>query len=88
MLLRKLAMKGEDIEWVSSSKTNLAIYKADPLGGYAYPNRSILTVFEATRELNLTQHYLCQNPNLPIMSISGEEDPVTGGTKGLKKTFS
>lgn len=88
MLLRKLAMNGEDIEWVSSSKTNLAIYKADPLCGYAYPNRSILTVFEATRELNLTQHYLCQNPNLPIMSISGEEDPVTGGTKGLKKTFS
>ena len=87
MLLRKLAMNGENIEWVSSSKTNLANYKSDPLCGYAYPNRSILTVFEATRQLKLIHHYLCQNPNLPIMSISGEEDPVTGGKRGLKKTF-
>ena len=87
MILRKLAMNGDNIDWVSSSRTNLAIYKQDPLCGYAYPNRSILTVFEATRELRLTKHYLCQNPNLPIMSVSGEEDPVTGGTAGLHKTF-
>lgn len=87
MLLRKLAMNGEDIEWVSSSKTNLAIYKSDPLCGYAYPNRSILTVFQATRQLRLTHNYLCKNPNLPVMSISGEDDPVTGGTRGLEKTF-
>ena len=87
MLLRKMAMNGEDIEWVSSSKTNLAIYKSDPLCGYAYPNRSILTLFQAVRELRLTTHYQCKNPNLPIMSISGKEDPVTGGTLGLKETF-
>ena len=87
MLLRKLAMNGENIEWVSSNKTNLAIYRSDPLCGYAYPNKSILTVFEATRELKLIHHYACKNPNLPIMSISGEDDPVTCGPSGLKKTF-
>lgn len=87
ILLRKLAMNGEDIEWVSSSKTNLAIYKSDPLCGYPYPNQSILTIFQATRELRLTHHYQCFNPALPIMSVSGKEDPVTGGKRGLNSTF-
>lgn len=87
MLLRKLGMNGENIDWVSSNKTNLEIYKNDPLCGYPYPNESILTLFEATRELGMTEHYLCNNPQLPIMSISGKEDPVTGGKNGLKRTF-
>ena len=48
-LLRQLVMNGDDIEWVSTSQTNLANYRADLLAGYKYPNESALTVMEAVR---------------------------------------
>ena len=86
-ILRKAAMNCKNISWVSYSQTNIAQYKADPLCYYPYPNRSILTIFEATRELKEIGHYQCKNPDLPIMSISGKDDPVTGGTRGLQESF-
>ena len=86
-LLRKIIMNGDDISWVSYNKENLKNYREDPLCGYKYPNSSVLTVMEAVRELKQSDHYKCKNPDLPILSISGEDDPVTGGEKGIKETF-
>ena len=85
--LRKLIMNGDDISWVSYSQQNLAAYKADPLCGYHYTNSAALTLLESVRELAIPEHYQCKNPKLPILSISGEEDPVTGGKKGLERSF-
>ena len=86
-LLRTLAMNGKDSKWISASEANRIAYAKDPLCGYAYPNESILTIFKAVNELKEISHYACKNPNLPIMSISGEDDPVTGGKRGLKESF-
>ena len=86
-LLRKLIRNDDNICWISVSQQNKEIYKADPLCGYPYPNRSALTLMEAVRELSKVSHYQCKNPDLPILSISGEEDPVTGGRKGLEGSF-
>ncbi len=86
-LLRRLIMNGDDISWVSASKTNLENYRKDPLSGYRYPNESVLTVMKAVRQLAESSHYACENPNLPILFISGAEDPVTGGKRGLKESF-
>ncbi len=86
-LLRELVRNGDDINWVSADQTNLEIYRNDPLCGYHYPNRSVLTIMEAVRELSRTSHFGCANPDLPILSVSGAEDPVTGGTEGLKHSF-
>ncbi len=86
-LLRTLAMNGKDSRWLSASKKNRENFLKDPLCGFAYPNESILTLFEAVEELKETTHFECKNPNLEIMSISGENDPVTGGRIGLNETF-
>ena len=86
-LLRTLAMNGKDSRWLSKSKKNRENYSKDPLCGFAYPNESILTLFEAVKERKETAHFECKNPSLPIMRISGEDDPVTGGKIGLKETF-
>ena len=87
ILLRTLGMNGDGAKWISASERNREAYNKDPLCGYAYPNESILTLFKAVNELREISHYDCRNPDLPIMSISGSEDPVTGGKKGLKESF-
>lgn len=31
--------------------------------------------------------FRCKNPDLPILSVTGEDDPVTGGSKGLQDSI-
>ena len=60
-------------------------YRKDPLcTGYKYTNRAVLTVWEADRDLKNYKGYECKNPELPILSITGVDDPVTGFEKGLQ----
>ena len=86
-LLRALVMNDDNICWISTDTKNRELYKADTLCGYPYMNISVLTILRAVRELGEVKHYECKNPDLPILSISGEEDPVTGGPRGLEESF-
>lgn len=87
LLLRTLIMNGNDTDWLSKNRENIERFKSDPLCGFAYPNESVLTILRAVHELNELKHYECHNPNLPILCVSGEEDPVTGGSSGLNESF-
>jgi alpha-beta hydrolase superfamily lysophospholipase len=58
----------------------------DPLCYKAFQNEGLMTVMEADFELKKIHKYQCKNPELKILSVSGKDDPVTGGTKGLADT--
>jgi len=74
----------EDVSWVSSDEDVMRAYRSDPLcTGYKYPNSSILTMWKADRQLHRFGCYPCRNPGLKILIISGADDPMTGGEKGL-----
>jgi alpha-beta hydrolase superfamily lysophospholipase len=77
----------QDFSWISSSKENLERYINDPLCGYIYENYAQLTVIDADRQMHKFKNFRCKNPGLPIISVTGEEDPVTGGEKGLKDSI-
>lgn len=85
--LRSLVLNTGNAEWVSMDKMNLEKYRADPLCGYAYTNSAAITIMLAVKELRNTQNFECNNPDLPILSVSGHLDPVTGGKRGLADTF-
>lgn len=84
-LLHQLALRKDDI-WISKNRENLENYRKDPRCQFLYPIQSVLTIFLADRELHRLGKYRCQNPDLPILSVSGSEDPITGGAKGLRST--
>lgn len=86
-ILRKLVKNDNNVCWISNSLENRVAYQSDPLCGYPYPNESCLTLMKAVRELDKTKHFYCKNPNLEILSITGEDDPVAGGRIGLESTF-
>lgn len=83
--LVKLGDGNEDDSWVCANPDTMEEYRNDPLcTGYTYTNGAILTIWEADYQLHQFQNYQCKNPNLSILSISGMDDPVTGGREGLQ----
>ena len=86
LLLKLSGIAGEDDSWVVSNKESLEAYRNDPYCGFEYPNISTLTVIQADYELHRFNAFKVQNPNLPILCVSGSKDPITGGAKGLEKT--
>lgn len=82
--LMNLGDKADDT-WIAYNPEVLKEYRKDPLcTGYKYTNRAVLTVWESDRELKNYKAYECRNPKLPILSITGEDDPVVGFAKGLQ----
>ena len=75
----------DDDSWLAYNPKVQEVYRKDPLcTGYKYTNRAVLTVWESDRELKNYKAYECKNPKLPILSITGEDDPVAGFEKGLR----
>lgn len=75
----------DDDSWLAYNPKVQEVYRKDPLcTGYKYTNRAVLTVWESDRELKNYKAYECKKPKLPILSITGEDDPVVGFAKGLQ----
>jgi len=77
----------QDHSWISVSRKNLDAYINDPLCGYIYENYGLLTLIDADRQMHNFRRFKCANPDLPILSVTGEDDPVTGGSKGLQDSI-
>ncbi|MDE7168627.1 MAG: lysophospholipase [Mucispirillum sp.] len=87
-ILRALADNG-DVSWVCSDKETMEKYRADKFCcGYKYYNAAIYTIFESVKELHNFKAFKCENPNLPILSVTGGLDPVTGGKRGIDDSIS
>lgn len=84
--LRKIGKLYDD-SWVCSDEKVLEEVRKDELSAYPYTMGAILTIFEADSELNKLEKYQVKKPGLKILSVSGEDDPVTGGMRGLKKSI-
>lgn len=79
---------GEDDSWVVKNPDVIEEYRKDPLcTGYKYTNSAVVTVWESDYELKQYAHYPCKNPDLKILSVTGEEDPIPGGKDGLEDTI-
>lgn len=85
-LLNSMGRNGKDDTWVSANQDNLNAYREDTLCQYPYCNEAIMTLFWTVFDLHRRGKYKCRNGELKILSISGVDDPVTGGEKGLKDT--
>ena len=84
-LLERMANFLDD-SWVVGDAEALAAYRADPLCTYPYPAASMREIFRIDRELHAYDRVAVKTPELPILSISGALDPVTGGERGLADT--
>lgn len=74
-------------DWISCNEANVDRYMKDPLCGFVFTVNGFQTLFELIWRLH-KKDYLKNIPeSLPILMISGSEDPVGAYTKGVKLAY-
>ena len=87
-IIKKISdFDAKDKSWLTNSEEHLQKAIDDPWMIPGYDNRGTATIWQADHQLKDFAKFRCQNPELPIFSITGAEDSnITGGEKGLLDT--
>ncbi|MDN6639158.1 MAG: alpha/beta hydrolase [Tetragenococcus sp.] len=87
-VIKKLSNFGStDKTWLTNDEVQVEKVLRDPRMLPGYNNIGVTTIWEGVRRLKDVSLFACQNPELPILSITGAEDvAITGGRKGLIDT--
>lgn len=70
-------------DWLSKNPENVEAYINDPLCGFPFTNKGYEDLFRLMCDMHKIKGWNCTNKELPIFFIAGEDDPCTGGNKGL-----
>ncbi len=74
-----------DLKWVCSDPQVVRERLSDPYRkNFRYPLKSVYTIFDSIYKLKECPVHPPIFPDLPILSITGGKDPVSGGEKGRK----
>lgn len=71
-----------DLDWLSYNEENVKNYIADPLCGVDFTIGSFDALFHLLNRMGKAKKYIDINKDLPILLVSGKDDPCTGGEKG------
>lgn len=72
--------------WLSKNQENIRSYEEDELTGFTFTNNGFHTLFQLIHGANKKGWADSIAEALPILVISGEQDPVGGYGKGVRKT--
>lgn len=81
------AKKFEDREWLSCDADNNAAYKKDPFCGFTCSNRFYRDFFRGLKKLYTKKYREGLPKELPLLLVSGEQDPVGEMGKGVKRLY-
>lgn len=72
------------VDWLSVNPENVERYREDPLCGARFTLGSYSALFNLIKLMGEAGKYESVRKELPILLISGREDPCTGGEQGRK----
>lgn len=67
--------------WVCSDKAVADAYAASPYCGFTFTDDAYLALFELMKQAYDVKHWRCTNQKLPVLFISGAEDPCMGNVR-------
>lgn len=76
-----------NFDWLSTNQNNVEQYINDKLNGFVFTNSAFVELFSVIREVTKKKWATQLPQNLPILLISGKEDPVGNYGKGVEKTM-
>lgn len=79
--------KFDDRQWLSTNKASNKAYRADSLCGFTCSNRFYADFFKGLKSLYTKQYRSGLRKDLPVLLLSGENDPVGNMGKGVKKLY-
>ena len=84
---KKVANPETPFDWLSADKGNVARYIEDPECGFTFTLNGFHTIFELVDRLNQATNYNKMPKNLPLLLVSGAEDPVGNYGLGVEKAY-
>lgn len=83
----RIVNPGTNVDWLSQSEENVAGYVADPLCGFTFTVNGFQTLFELISRIQ-NQNNLKNIPkDLPVLFVSGVEDPVGDYGEGVQRVY-
>lgn len=73
--------------WCCSDPEVVSEYDASPLCGFTFTTDGYLALFGLMQRAYSPHGWLCKNPDLPILFISGSEDPCLTNTRRFKQSL-
>ncbi len=78
---------GGSSAWLTRDEEQRALHEADPLSGFAFSAAAMGQMFGCLREVNDPAWFDALPLALPVILLSGEEDPVGGYGKGVLDVY-
>lgn len=82
---RRIAKPKTKVDWLSKDEERVAAYIADPLCGFRFTVNGFQTLFELIWRLHDKENLSHMPKSLPVLFISGSDDPVGNYFKGVQK---
>lgn len=71
--------------WICSDKKEADAYAQSELCGFTFTADGYLALFELMKQAYDVKNFRCTKPKLPVLFISGAEDPCMGTVRGFAK---
>ncbi|MCI7239495.1 MAG: alpha/beta hydrolase [Anaerococcus sp.] len=82
-----LGSNPDSLDFISYSKKNREIKSKDRLRIFSFTYRYTGVLIDLNRKMVQRKRYKAQNKNLEIYSLTGVDDIITGGARGLKASL-
>ncbi|MFW6319570.1 MAG: alpha/beta hydrolase [Bacillota bacterium] len=81
-LINKIDNPKSSFDWLTYDEVNVSTYINDPLSGYAYNYRFYQSFFKLI-DYTSKKQIIDNTPNIPLLIISGENDPINDKNKAI-----
>ena len=82
---QKIANPRTESDWLTKDEEIVNHYRIDPLCGFPFTVNGYRTLFELVNRLFKKENLSKLPENLPVLMVSGEEDPVGAYGEGVRK---
>lgn len=73
-----------DYDWLSRDTNMVDLYIDDPLCGFICSNSFYYHLFKGIKKIHSHPRFADHSPDIPILLLSGDQDPVSNMGKGIK----
>lgn len=84
---KKIAQPKTDQDWLSKDEAEVAAYISDPLCGFTFTVNGFRTLFELITRIQKKENLERIPAELPVLMVSGTDDPVGDYGKGVKRAY-
>ena len=86
-LTRRVSDKTGEMDWISRDKEKTEFFKNDTLGNFAFTAGAYRDLVKLLNEVSAKEWAYSLPKDLPVMLMSGEEDPIGDYGKGTRRVY-